>query len=38
MIAIRRTSERHHDQRRKQEVWLTFYPQDREDSLALAHG
>jgi quercetin 2,3-dioxygenase len=26
MISLRRAQERHHDRRRKQEVWATFYP------------
>jgi quercetin 2,3-dioxygenase len=38
MIAVRRGKERHHDQRRKREVWLTFYPQDRADPLADGFG
>jgi len=31
MITLRRAKDRHHDRRRKREVWLTFYPQDRAD-------
>ena len=31
MIALRRAKERHLDRHRKQEVWLTFYPQDLGD-------
>jgi redox-sensitive bicupin YhaK (pirin superfamily) len=31
MIALRRAKERHLDRHRKQEVWLTFYPQDLAD-------
>jgi redox-sensitive bicupin YhaK (pirin superfamily) len=38
MITLRRAEERHHDRRRKQEVWLTFYPQDRADPLAEGFG
>jgi redox-sensitive bicupin YhaK (pirin superfamily) len=38
MITIRRTNERQHDQRHKKEVWLTFYPRDREDPLASGIG
>jgi redox-sensitive bicupin YhaK (pirin superfamily) len=34
MITLRRARERHHDRRRKQEVWLTFYPRAQADSLA----
>ena len=34
MIALRRAKERHHDLRRKREVWHTFYPQDGADALA----
>ncbi len=29
MITLRRAEERRHDRRRNQEVWLTFYPQDK---------
>jgi len=38
MLTLRRANERHHDRRRKQEVWLTFYPQDRADPLADGFG
>ena len=38
MITLRRAKERHHDQRRKQDVWLTFYSQDRADPLADGFG
>jgi redox-sensitive bicupin YhaK (pirin superfamily) len=38
MITLRRAEERHHDRRRKREVWLTFYPQDRADPLANGFG
>jgi quercetin 2,3-dioxygenase len=38
MITLRRAKERRHDHRRKQEVWLTFYPQDRADPLADGFG
>ena len=38
MITLRRSKERYHDRRRKQEVWLTFYPQDRVDPLADGFG
>ena len=31
MITLRRATQRHHERRRKQEVWLTFYPQDMAD-------
>ena len=34
MITLRRAKECHHDRRRKQDVWLTFYPQDRADPVA----
>lgn len=34
MITLRRAEERHHDQRRKREIWLTFYPPDQADPLA----
>ena len=37
MITLRRGNERHHDQRRKQEVWRTFRP-DRADALAGVFG
>ncbi len=38
MITLRRDTERHHRGYRKQEVWLTFYPQDRTDALADGFG
>ena len=38
MITLRRAGERHHDQRRKHEVWLTFDPRDRTDPLADGFG
>ena len=38
MITLRRSNERYHDRRRKQEVWLTFHPQARADSLADGFG
>lgn len=38
MITLRRAMERHHVRRRKQEVWLTFFPQDRTDPLADGFG
>ena len=38
MIALHRAKERHHIRRRKQEVWLTFCPQDRMDPLADGFG
>jgi redox-sensitive bicupin YhaK (pirin superfamily) len=38
MILVRRGNERHHDQRRKREVWHTFYPEDRTDALADGFG
>ena len=38
MITLRRDRDRHHDRRRKQEAWLTFYPQDRTDPLANGFG
>lgn len=38
MITLRRAEERHHDRRREQEVWLTFYPQDPADPLADGFG
>jgi quercetin 2,3-dioxygenase len=34
MITLRRADERRHARHRKQEVWLTFYPQDRAGPLA----
>src|SRR5687768_5689494 len=38
MITLRRAKERHHDRRRKQEAWLTFYPGNRADPLADGFG
>jgi hypothetical protein len=38
MITLRRAEERHHDRRRDQEIWLTFYAQDRADPLADGFG
>lgn len=38
MITLRRAEERHHDRRRKREVWLTFYPRHRTDPLAGGFG
>ena len=38
MITLRRAEERRHDRRRKRDVWLTFYPQDRSDPLADGFG
>jgi redox-sensitive bicupin YhaK (pirin superfamily) len=38
MITLRRANERHHDRRRKQEVWHTFHPEDRADALAGGFG
>ena len=38
MITLRRAKERHHDRRCKQDLWLTFYPQDRADPLADGFG
>lgn len=38
MITLRRAEERHHDQRRRREAWLTFYPRDRADPLADGFG
>jgi redox-sensitive bicupin YhaK (pirin superfamily) len=38
MITLRRDTERHHNRRRKQEIWLTFDPQDRTDPLADGFG
>jgi hypothetical protein len=37
MITLRRANERHHDRRRKQDVWHTFHP-DRADALAGGFG
>jgi quercetin 2,3-dioxygenase len=38
MITLRRSDERHHDRRHRQEVWRTFYPEDRADGLADGFG
>lgn len=38
MITLRRSGERHHDRRRKHEVWLTFDAKDRDDPLADGFG
>lgn len=38
MINVRRSEERHHDRRRKQEVWNTFDPQAPGDTLAVGFG
>jgi redox-sensitive bicupin YhaK (pirin superfamily) len=38
MITVRRSGERHHDRRRKHEVWLTFDAKDRDDPLADGFG
>lgn len=38
MITLRRASERHHDQRRRQDVWFTFYPQKTESGHADGFG
>jgi redox-sensitive bicupin YhaK (pirin superfamily) len=38
MITPRRAKERHHDQRRRQEAWHTFYPEDLADGLANGFG
>ena len=38
MITVRRSGERHHDRRRKHEVWLTFDAKDRTDPLADGFG
>jgi redox-sensitive bicupin YhaK (pirin superfamily) len=39
MITLRRTTERrHHDQRGKHDIWLTFYPQDHPGPLADGFG
>jgi redox-sensitive bicupin YhaK (pirin superfamily) len=38
MITLRRAQERRHDRRRKREVWLTFFPQDRADPLPDGFG
>jgi hypothetical protein len=38
MITLRRATERRHECRRKQEVWHTFYPEDRLNALADGFG
>jgi redox-sensitive bicupin YhaK (pirin superfamily) len=38
MITLRRNTERHRDRSRRHQVWLTFCPQDRTDSLADGFG
>src|SRR5689334_14824526 len=38
MITVRRADQRHHDRRRKREVWHTFDPRDRTDRLADGFG
>jgi redox-sensitive bicupin YhaK (pirin superfamily) len=38
MITLRRAKERHHDSRRKHDVWLTFDAKDRTDPLADGFG
>lgn len=38
MIKLRRAKERHRDRSRKQEVWLTFFPQQDGDPLAGGFG
>jgi redox-sensitive bicupin YhaK (pirin superfamily) len=38
MTTLRRANERHHDRRRKKEVWHTFDPEDRADALADGFG
>jgi quercetin 2,3-dioxygenase len=38
MITLRRHKERHHDRRRKQDLWQTFYPPDQADALAGGFG
>jgi quercetin 2,3-dioxygenase len=38
MITLRRAEERHHDRRHRQDVWRTFYPEDRADGLADGFG
>jgi len=38
MITVRRGKGRHFERHRKLEVWLTFYPQNREDPLADGFG
>ena len=38
MITLRRDTDRHHVQRGKRDVWLTFYPQDQPDPLSDGFG
>ena len=38
MITLRRAKERHHDQRRRQELWLTFDPRERGNPNADGFG
>lgn len=38
MITLRRAEERHHDRGSEQEVWLTFFPQDRATPFADGFG
>jgi quercetin 2,3-dioxygenase len=38
MITLRRSNERFHDRRRKQDLWFTFYSKDRADQLADGFG
>lgn len=38
MINVRRSAERHHDRRRKQEIWTTFTAEDRSDTLSTGFG
>ena len=38
MITLCRATERRHDQRGKQDTWLTFFPQDRPGPLAVDFG
>src|SRR5437762_13643233 len=38
MMTLRRAGERHHDRRRRHEVWLTFDAEDRTDPLADGFG
>jgi redox-sensitive bicupin YhaK (pirin superfamily) len=38
MTTLRRSDQRHHDRRRKREVWLTFYPQDPSHPFANGFG
>ncbi len=38
MITLRRAKERHHVRRKKQDVWVTFHPEDRADPFADGFG